>query len=80
MLFVASFIFSYIFSQISVSIENSIGQAGSANQNSINSLFGTRENPNIPGIISVILLSVFVAPFVEELATRHGIFSITSNK
>ncbi len=79
-LFVASFIFSYIFSQISVSIENSIGQAGSANQNSINSLFGTRENPNIPGIISVILLSVFVAPFVEELATRHGIFSITSNK
>ena len=46
----------------------------SDNQNSLNSLFKTPA-----GTVAVLLLTLIVAPFTEELSTRQGIFQIIKN-
>ena len=49
--------------------------AASDNQNSLNDLM--KNGASAPGVI---LLTIIIAPFTEELATRNGIFQIIKNR
>ena len=56
-------------------LQNLAYSGPSANQAGLNEGYHTWYN-----VILIIIFTIFVAPFIEEFATRHGIFQLCGNK
>ncbi|MGH1411300.1 MAG: CPBP family glutamic-type intramembrane protease [Mycoplasma sp.] len=73
--FVSAYIITILFGKIGIT-QLSSNDGGNTNQNTIDKLL----KGSLAGAIPMVMLTTLVAPVLEELATREGIFAIFGNE